>query len=149
MVIDKLTNEGNNIIMTTNTSPRYHLIGQPDGIIIIDTHHDTCVTMKGERSTVDHEVYTRLPNGDEVVDWIHDPDDRYTTVAPLYHFLKTIPTDETVAVDHRIDALLYHDNEYIPPKNPVYTVGEVFDLLEDMCFDFWNEYMNRAVEIAH
>lgn len=52
-------------------------------------------------------------------------------------------------IDTQIDALLYHNNEYIPPKNPVYTVEEVFDLLEDMCFDFWNEYANRAAEIAH
>lgn len=105
--------------------------------------------MKGERSTVDYEVYTRLPNGDEVVDWIHDPDDQYTIVAPLYHFLKTLTPDEPVVIDAQIDALLYHDNEYIPPKNPVYIVQEVFDSLEDMCLDFWNEYANRAAEIAH
>ena len=124
-------------------------MGQTNGIIIIDTYHDTCDTMKGERSTVDYEVYTRLPNGDEVVDWIHDPDDQYTIVAPLYHFLKTLTPDEPVVIDAQIDALLYHDNEYIPPKNPVYIVQEVFESLEDMCLDFWNEYANRAAEIAH
>ena len=104
--------------------------------------------MRCERSTTDDEVYTRLLNGEEVVDWIHDSDDRYTIVAPLYHFLTTLTAEDTVIVDHQIDALLYHDNEYTPPENPVYTVQEMFELLEEMCFDFWNEYGRREAEAA-
>lgn len=132
----------------TRAAPRYHLTGQPDGIIIADTYRGTWQLMRSERSTTDDEVYTRLLSGEEVVDWIHDPDDRYTIVAPLYHFLATLPAEDTVIVDHQIDALLYHDNEYTPPENPVYTVQEMFELLEEMCFDFWNEYGRREAEAA-
>lgn len=148
--IDKLTNKDDQTTMATNShsSPRYHLTGQPDGIIITDTHQSTWQPMRCERSTTDDEVYTRLLNGEEVVDWIHDSDDRYTIVAPLYHFLTTLTAEDTVIVDHQIDALLYHDNEYTPPENPVYTVQEMFELLEEMCFDFWNEYGRREAEAA-